>query len=226
VHGTGGAHHTVPNVLYPDLSIGGLAFGGGSLPVGVLPALPIVDPPVAGLVGGDLLSRFDVEFDLPAQRIRFWSVTRRSVACAGPPAWTGPHDAIAAEREGVRLVLPGRLDGQPIRALLDSGARSRILSDRAAARVGVGPAILGADPGGITAGLDLREIPYHWHRFRRLVIGGQVEERPVLTVSPLAESVDLLLGSDWLAPRDVWVSYATDTVFIRRPEPAKKKGGP
>lgn len=217
IQGTGGSSRTVRNVLLPDLEIGSLRLPGGSVPVGRLPAEPRVMPPVVGLLGADVLSHFDVELDLPEHRLVLWTIRLDSVACAPPPAWSGSHDGIALERRGDRLVLPARLDGQPITALVDTGARSRILSVQAAARLGVGADRLGVDPGGITAGVDLHEAEYHWHRFRNLSIGAETQQHPVLTVAPLAEQVDLLLGADWFATRDVWISYATSQLFVRPP---------
>jgi hypothetical protein len=162
-----------------------------------------------------VLSRFDVEFDLAHRRIGFWRIVAGSVACAPPPGWSGRYDTIALGRRGNRMTMRAVLDGRAISVLVDSGARSRIVSTKAAARLGVSGDRLGADPGGVNAGVDLHESVYHWHRFARLTVGSETMERPVLTVAPLAEEVDMLLGADWFAERDVWVSYATDTMFVR-----------
>jgi predicted aspartyl protease len=224
VEGTGGAGHVVPNVRFASLVVGGLPLGGGSLPVGTLPAEPVLQPPVAGLLGADALGTFDLDLDLPHRRLGIWSVRLGSVACAPPPAWAatpGGWDTIPLQRHGQRFTLTVQLDGQPLTALLDTGARSRILSVAAARRLGVGPDVIGADPGGITAGVDLHETDYHWHRFRSLRIGSETEAQPVLTVAPLAEHVDLLLGADWFAAHEVWLSNATNEMFVRRPAPGR-----
>ncbi len=215
LRGTGGTGKRVPNVLLPFLAIGGMRLDGESVPVGSLPAMPVVDPPVAGLLGADVLSRFDLELDLPHRRIGFWRIKAGSIACASPPGSDKPFEAIALRRDGDRLRLDARLDGQPISVLVDTGARSRILSTAAARRLGVAGDRLGADPGGVNAGIDLHPSEYHWHRFRKLVIGSETTRDPVLTVAPLAEPVDLLLGADWFAAREVWISYATNTLFVR-----------
>ena len=215
MQGTGGTGRTVPNVFYPDLAIGEWHLAGGSMPVGGLPGMPVVTPPVAGLIGADVLSQFDVEFDLQRHRIVFWQIRSQSLLCSPPPAWDGTFDTIPLERHGNRLTLAARLDGVTITALVDSGARSRILSRRAAARLGVGADRLDGDPGGITAGVDLHETSYHWHRFDTLTIGRETQHRPVLTVAPLDEQADLLLGADWFATHDVWISYATNQMFVR-----------
>lgn len=215
MQGTGGTGRTVPNVFYPDLIIGALRLQGGSMPVGGLPGMPVVTPPVAGLIGADVLAQFDVEFDLPQRRIVFWQIRSLSLLCSPPPVWEGVFDTIPLERHGNRLTVAAKLDGSTITALVDSGARSRILSRRAAARLGVDADRLDGDPGGITAGVDMHETSYHWHRFKTLTIGGETQKRPVLTVAPLDEQADLLLGADWFATHDVWISYSTNQMFVR-----------
>ncbi len=226
LRGTGGTGARVPNVLLPWLAFGQMRLGPLSLPVGSLPAMPRVDPPVAGLLGADVLSRFDLELDLPHRRIGFWRIRTGSVACAPPPGRDGTYQAIPLRHDGDRVAIEARLDGRLVSVLVDTGARSRILSTAAARRLGVDGDRLGADPGGVNAGIDLHPSEYHWHRFRRLTIGTETAVDPVLTVAPLAEPVDLLLGADWFAAHQVWISYATGTMFVRTAAPARSRPGP
>ncbi len=217
LQGTGGTGGSTGVARLPELAIGSLTLGDISIPVGELPAAPRLDPPVAGFLGGDVLSQFDLDLDVPAGALSLYRIDLPSFACAPPPTWSGPFETIALDAHGVRLSLPAMLDGQPISALFDTGARSHLLSRAAAQRLGVSSETLAADPGGITSGVDLREQPYHWHRFSSLRIGDETEPSPVLTVAPLSEPFDMLLGSDWLAGREVWLSYATRRLFVRRP---------
>ena len=213
--GTGGTGRSTAIAQVRGLTIGSLALGDVLMPVGPLPAAPQLDPPVAGFLGGDVLSQFDLEIDIRRSTLALYRVSLPSLACAGPPAWKPPFQAIPLAMHGVRLSLTVTLDGHRISALLDTGARSRILSRAAALRIGVSPDRLAADPGGITSGVDMREQVYSWHRFHRLTIGDEVIHSPVLTVAPLYEPFDMLLGTDWLAQRQVWISYAGRQVFLR-----------
>ena len=53
-----------------QLALGGVVVAGAQdMAVGTLPSLEGLDPPVAGLLGGDVLSRFEVDLDLPAGRM-------------------------------------------------------------------------------------------------------------------------------------------------------------
>ncbi|OUJ14899.1 hypothetical protein HK28_10715 [Acetobacter sp. DsW_063] len=230
--GPGGDGGVAPNVIARSLRIGGLELGPVSLPMGFLPARPNIHPPVEGLLGGDLLSgdgavlwhppvvapagggRVDaLELDAPSGRMAFWTAGAAE-ACDQPPRVEGGWASLPATRRGRRIVLKIRLDGHDLTALLDSGARSRIVSQEAAAALGVSKDALERDPGGTTAGVDGRASIYRWHRFHSLTIGGETELNPVLTVARVSEPVDMLLGSDWFAQRRVWISYREGRVFV------------
>lgn len=214
MQGTGGMGRMVPNVVVRSLTLGGLETGPVSMPVGDLPGKPVTQPPVEGLVGGDLLSHYDVEFNVAEGWLTFWSVKSGSSACAGPADWHVIYRAVPLESAGRRVIVQVLLDGKPLRALVDSGARSRILSDKAAERLGVSARTLAADPGGLTSGVDGHQQVYHWHRFQTFQIGQEQEKSPVLTVAPIHDSVDMLLGSDWFAAHRVWISYQTGMLYV------------
>ncbi|OAG77622.1 Aspartyl protease [Acetobacter malorum] len=214
MQGTGGMGRMVPNVVVRSLTLGGLETGPVSMPVGDLPGKPVTQPPVEGLVGGDLLSHYDVEFNVAEGWLTFWSVKSGSSACAGPADWHVIYRAVPLESAGRRVIVQVLLDDKPLRALVDSGARSRILSDKAAEKLGVSARTLAADPGGLTSGVDGHQQVYHWHRFQTFQIGQEQEKAPVLTVAPIHDSVDMLLGSDWFAAHRVWISYQTGMLYV------------
>ncbi|WP_152548705.1 retroviral-like aspartic protease family protein [Kozakia baliensis] len=220
LHGANGRGQLAPNLLVSSLRIGGKDLGGHSIPLGALPSLPDVSPPIIGLIGADVLSGYDLEIDVPHRKLTLWTVKLGSEACRRPPPWHSGYATLNARAEGGRLSVAFRLDGQNGWALVDSGARSHILSRNFAHRVGVSDAMLARDPGGITSGVDLNARWYHWHRFNRLELGTEAVDaanpvwvKPVLTVSDVRDGVDMLLGADWFARHDVWVSYATSQVF-------------
>jgi Aspartyl protease len=232
LHGTGGIAGVVPNAIVPDLRLGTagpdqeeLDLGMVSMPVGDLPGQPVIQPPVAGLLGGDVLAGLDVEFDVAGGWLSFWRVRSDAASChdapdgggaeGGVPAWHGVYETIPLLRAGHRVSVAAELDGMPLTALVDSGARSRILSTDMAARAGLSADRLAGDPGGETSGVDGRRVLYHWHAFTSLRIGRWVERAPVLTVAPLPDGLDMLLGADWFARHDVWISYATGRMFVR-----------
>lgn len=214
--GTGGdpqdSDTGTPNAILSDLALGGLHLLRRSVPVAALPAAPLLTPRVAGLLGADLLGSFDVLIDVPARHLALLPP-----GCGTP--WPGA-DRVVLDRAGDRLLAPVALDGTPLFALVDTGARALVLDRAAAGRLGVTDAALDADPGGITQGIDLHDVTFHWHRFARLQVGATVLRDPVLTVFPLAEEAPMLLGAAWFQPRRVLLSYAGQ-MMVFDPDPAR-----
>ncbi|AOW49373.1 retroviral-like aspartic protease family protein [Acetobacter ascendens] len=212
VRGTGGIGRIVPNAIVRSFRVQNVEFGPVSVPVDTLPAVPQTEPEVEGLMGGDLLSRYDVEFNVAGGTLSFWSAN--SADCNGPEGWRYIYRAVPLQAAGQRVVAEVTLDGTKLKALVDSGARSRIVSIGAAERIGVSRQALAADPGGMTTGVDGHQQIYHWHKFHLFQIGQEQEKSPVLTVAPVHDTVDMLLGSDWFAAHRVWISYRTHTLYV------------
>ncbi|MDT8870917.1 retroviral-like aspartic protease family protein [Komagataeibacter rhaeticus] len=135
----------------PDLRVGGVDFGARSVPVGELPGQPMIHPPVAGLLG-DILSRFDLDMDVAGGTLALWDIRHASVACARLPAWDGPYETLPLRRQDNRFLLEVQLAGRPVTALLDSGARSRIVSPEIAHRAGITSRNLRVTPAGSRRG--------------------------------------------------------------------------
>jgi hypothetical protein len=194
------------------LDLGGIIWPGPSLGVGALPQFPGVAPPVAGLLGADLLARYDVELDMPGRRMALYSVTGCGEYPTGP--WT---DALALSRTASGLAfLSAMVDGQRVRALLDTGARTSLLSRQTASRLGVSADMLAGDTTRSGVGIGLADITLHQHRFNEVRLGSVVARRMVLDVADLGlPGVDMLLGLDFLGSRQVWISYATGRLFLR-----------
>lgn len=171
------------------------------------------EPPVAGLLGANYLSDFDVELDLPEQRMTLWQVN----GCDGDFAFRNlPHWRLPLRRYApARMVATVQIDGQSLSALIDWGANATVLSQTAAARLGVTPAMLEADPAGHSIGTDRNEIEFHLHRFAEIRIGNGVFRQARIQVAPVhLLDVDMLLGLDYARTRHLWLSYATRQLFV------------
>ena len=214
MRGTGGIGNIAPNVRVMSLRIGFAQFGPLSMPVASLPV--VLTPRVAGLIGGDLLSRYDVELDVSEQTMALWHMhSNCKREHAAPVGWRYIYRAVpltitAQHRAFVKVIL----DGHSLLALLDTGARSRVLSKKATLRIGVSTQALSADKGGVTQGVDAHKRPYHWHQFHFFQIGQEIEPHPTLTVASLQDTADMLLGAEWFARHRVWISYQTKTLYI------------
>jgi len=209
---TAGGAIATQNALLRSFAIGGLEMLDRSVAVGPLPGSQ--GAALQGLIGADWLTDFDVELDLPNRRIGLYRVE----GCGPDHApWPGPTVSLPARIVGRGLVvLSAELDGQPVSALLDSGANSSILSSAAATRIGVAAAALARDPTGQSVGIDGSAMVTHRHRFERFRIGTATYGNPVVSVAAMHNVLaDLLLGLDWLRGNRVWISYATHQVTLQ-----------
>ncbi|CAI3925464.1 MULTISPECIES: retroviral-like aspartic protease family protein [Commensalibacter] len=214
VQGPRGGQELVQNVLIQRMGLGKLTIGPLSVPLGNLPSSPRLDIPVIGLIGADILSHFDLEFNVQAGILSFWHVESYSMLCHVPPFWGDNMQSVPLKMVGHRPFVDVKVDHKPLVALLDSGARSRIVAFDTALKIGVPYHILTQDPGGIASGVDMRSTRYYWHKFKSFQLGDDIEPNPTLTVSPLHDSMNMLIGSDWFATRHVWVSYARQKLFF------------
>jgi predicted aspartyl protease len=173
-------------------------------------------PGIEGLVGGDMLSDYDVEFDLPDHRFRLWHA---SGCGAGDLPWSGPRSTIPVQVAGGEwLHVPVTIDGKAIDAVLDSGTAISLLQTDAARRAGVTQKALAADPYVLVRGVDGGAISVRVHRFSFLSVGDDRITAPQIGVGEMRLGApEMLLGLDYLRSRRVWVSYRTEQIFVQRP---------
>lgn len=199
-----------------SIALGGLALHrrtltrDTSLTVGILPGGGAAD----GLLGRDLLTLYDVVIDPGARRLTLYDVR----GCAGRfLPWRGAYAAAPATVPmGQALVFESRVDGQGLRTLLDTGAGASLVTAPGMMRLGLTAAGLAGDPQGATHGIGPFPVRMYRHRFASLSVGGEAVRDPSLWVAEIRvlPVVDLILGTDWLGSRRVWLSYATAQVFV------------
>jgi len=215
IHGAGGTVVT-RNVLVRSLRIGNQDWLAGSLATGSLARQYQEDPPMVGVLGADYLERFDIELDVPHQRMVLWRVEH----CLGDfVPWQVRHFPVRLTRyQPNRMVAQVRIDGYPVPALIDWGATSTAISTAAAAAVGVTPAMLLHDQALTTRGVDQNLLSAHRHLFALVAVGPVLYRNVILEVVDLhVPDVGMLLGADLVRTRHVWLSYATNQMFVEQP---------
>jgi len=228
VHGIGG-NVVTHNVMIRSLKVGTQDWQGGSVATGHL-GRPFQDPhqegpPVAGVLGADHLDIFDVELDIPHRRMVLWRVQH----CLGDfVPWHLPHFAIRLTRyQPNRMVTHVQIDGHPVTALIDWGSNTTSITTATSAALGVTPEMLARDRSGTSSGTDQNELSVHMHRFAELVIGPGTFRNVAIEVADLnVTDVGMLLGLDYVRTRHVWLSYASDQMFVERPVPAVPTASP
>jgi predicted aspartyl protease len=214
----------VGNVVLSSFEFAGTRYGAWSVASIALPALagagtgkpkPVASPP-AGLIGADLLSQYDVDFDLGARSMRLYKVQNCSKIT---PPWTEPYTPLAIKVTPDKKVwMPVEIDGYRLSALLDTGATSFAITKSAARKAGVTETMLKADPAAETRGVGGVVLKEPAHRFNTVLIGGETLQNLQMPLIGIDLGQNALVGQTYLLSRRVWISYSTQMLYIGAPK--------
>ncbi len=169
---------------------------------------------IDGLLGRDFLSLFDLDLNFPSRRLTLYDVA----GCTGRfLPWSVDYLSIPVENPAESaLIVTVTLNGVKLHALLDTGASETLIAAPGMARLGLGLDRLRNDPSQIVNGLGPHTVTMWRHRFEGFQVGGENFGSPTFLVSPIQLNPisDLLLGADWLLNRQVWISFATNQLFV------------
>jgi predicted aspartyl protease len=206
-----------------------------------------------GLVGADILLARDMEISLANREIKYfepkacdntflayWDENASSV----PMREISPADS--------RQMITVEINGQKLRAIIDSGATTSAIDLAAAARIGITPASPGVTKVGSVSGIGKHEITSWRAQFASFSIGDETTKNPririedlygaaqkdsdtLATSEMLHDAPDMLLGADFLqahhvlfaiSQRRLYFSYVGGRVFdpgTEAPAPAAAK---
>lgn len=192
---------------------------------------PLGRSQVAMILGQDILSHSDVEFDLAKGMIRFV----RPLGCTRTDSlayWGGDYSEASIEpvsREAPHIIVPVVLNGRRMRAMLDTGAWTTVVTTNAAARAGVRQGSAETEASGRSSGVGKRSVSTALATFDTLQIGDQTIQKPRLRIANLfgggrrttgsrlassSDDVDLILGADFFRAHRVLVSYSQQRVVF------------
>ncbi len=177
------------------------------------------DELVAGLLGADLLAHYDVALDEPASSLMLYTA-QSGCGPIAPPDGSGHArwSAVPIEvSEGDKLLVDVLVNGQPVRAVLDTGAAGALMSPAAARRIGLATGGRMVRVGGI--GED--QVTGSVQRLASLAVGGIKLANTSLLVAaqslPVLQDADMLLGTTLLARVPVMISYRSHTLWLKAP---------
>jgi predicted aspartyl protease len=214
----------------PDLMIG--LMKGDNIPVIVMPRRPNERTDIDGILGPDILSRFDADFDFANHKLNLILPDH----CAGEVVYWSKDFADADFRtSGLHVVLNMMLDGHEVRAVLDTGsARTHLYENVARNMFGLDRTSPGMEPiPGIAPG-SLEQFRY---RFKSLSIGGLAINNPVIYIlpnlaqqsfnhnhlakedldpqyAPHLESEDVILGMDVISKLHLYIAYQEHKIYL------------
>ncbi len=193
----------------PDLSVGGARIARAAAVVSPLSASGLSNFPAYGLLGQDILSNWDLDFDAAHDKL----MLDQPQHCAIPAApWGGSADSVDIRTANGDIRFSVIVDGHPMTAMLDTGAAGTFIESGAA---GLDEASLAHDPSAQARGVNLMNVRARRHRFEHLVIGG-VDEGPITAAVGTMEfpGVDMLLGENFLHHHRVYVAFHADKLLI------------
>ena len=197
-----------------SLTLGGLALrrhtvaADNSVVVGPIDE-QVGDTPIAGLLGEDFLSAFDLDLDLPGGTVTLYSVA----GCSGRfLPWKSSYETISAWRP-VRNVLAVamKVGDVALEAEFDSGALHSVITLPGMIALG-----LAGGGSGTMRGFGPGSLAARMQHFDAVQVGASPASAMDMVIAPVRtlRSIGALLGADWLSTRRVWVSWATNQVFV------------
>jgi len=173
-----------------------------------------------GLIGQNLLQRWDVEYDLANGMLRLML----DEGCHGVMLayWTKPGEAfteISIPRPTPRdplTVGSAYINGVKIRVVFDTGASLSLLSTRAAERAGVKTDTPGVTDGGSSRGIGRNVVknyiaPFDSFKFE----GGEEIRHTHLRMADFdLEGADMLLGADFFLSHRVFVAHSQNKLYF------------
>ncbi len=166
----------------------------------------------AATLGANWLSRMDVEIDPVARKVTFFPSSHCGDEIVG---W--PHSDLAVlpvkiDRGEHLVTIPLELDGQVIRALIDTGSPETFISARAASR------LFGIEAGPGKEEINLtragKALSVYRHRFHALKMGDIVFRDPWLVVAPMASgNPDIILGMHDLGSLHLYFAYGDHKLY-------------
>jgi hypothetical protein len=168
-----------------------------------------------GLIGDDILSQFDVEFDFAAKQLSFYSVHNCYDTFI---PWTGTYARVPFDHHDEKIVIDLFLNDERTRAIFDTGNNVSFISRRSSALWHVSDAELMNTKAQSTSPLNGgTSLPVRLYRFTKIRIGDETLPQKDMGII----DVDLLMGTanlglDYCKGHKLWISYRNETMFVSR----------
>ena len=174
---------------------------------------------VSLVLGEDLLSATDIEFDLASRAVRLFEP--RDCQGVSLAYWAKGAAAEAALEPGGRTMFTVSVNGRPMHAMFDTGTTVSALTMPEAARFGLTPQSPGVVTAGCSIGIGRKPVDYWSGPFESFAIGNETIRNPALrfgeifkSAAPLAELPQMVLGMDFLRTHRVYVARSQKKLYF------------
>jgi predicted aspartyl protease len=193
-------------------------FGGSVFPNVKFLTIRDIGGGAAGLVGQNLLHTSDNEYDLKGGMLRL--VRPQDCATTQLAYWATPgmtYSVVPLESEGHytgHTIVTIAVNGQQMRAYLDTGADTSFITAHAAGRAGVRTSDEGVKRAGDSHGLD-GDIKTWVATFASIKIGDEEIKNAKLAIGEsVANDFDVLIGADFFMAHHVYVANSQGKVYF------------
>ncbi len=169
------------------------------------------DPAGDGILGMDLLSRYDLDLDLAGQQV---SLFAPGTSCVPPGSHSRPLRALSDMTDGPWLIVS--VGGVTFRALIDTGAQHSFIMASAASRIGETAKSGTAGRKFQVVGVGSAREPAVLRVFDQLVVGDAVIPKLDIAVIGTLRGPGVILGDDVLRRLHVRIT-ANGKLFIAQP---------
>jgi tetratricopeptide (TPR) repeat protein/predicted aspartyl protease len=176
--------------------------------------------PLDGLIGNNLLSFADTEFDLANGVIRLFKPVgcRQNTNLAYWAAQTGAYGSVpmpAAAAPDFKIVVHVQVNGHDMTAIIDSGAGRSYISRDAAKTADVTVSTAGVKTASVGYGVGRHPINSWTATFQTFRIGDEEVKNAVLEIGDgQLSDADMLIGADFLLSHRVYVANSEHKLFF------------
>jgi predicted aspartyl protease len=227
ISGVGGSREAQATVI-KELKLGDQARRDVQMPMGGFNRPSASD--FAMIIGQDVLARKDAEFDLSGNMIRLV----QPVGCTpedGLAYWGGAYAEARIEpvtKEAPHVFTTVQVNGKSMRAMIDTGAWTTVITPRGAARAGV----RGGEEAGRVGGMGRGTVAASVATFDTLTIGDQTVSKPKLRIVDVFRSnrapttgsrlgsdaanndPDMIIGADFFRAHRVLIAYSQRRMYF------------
>ncbi|MDE1145502.1 MAG: retroviral-like aspartic protease family protein [Azospirillaceae bacterium] len=178
-------------------------------------------PDIAGILGENFLSQFDLDIDIAHNSV----VLLKAMDCDDDTPlvlWQGNYadaDIGRSQQGNPKIWLTVKLNGQDVHAILDTGAYTSVLTQRAAERAGIKPDSPGVTRSGGSQGIGDNEVQDYVGVFDSFELGDEQIKHVRLRFGDLFEHrgynvPEMLLGLDFLRAHRVMVAHSQRKIYF------------
>jgi hypothetical protein len=204
------------NVIPSVLGFGDLVYRNRSTVVAEMDFGKQEENDSVGLLGDDILSQFDVEFDFPSRKLTFY----REFGCYDTfLPWTGTYSTLPFDHHGASIAIDVILNQERTSAIVDTGNNASFISRKSSALWDVSDDELLETKGRSTSPLNGgTSFAIRTYNFEKVRIGDEIFSKMTMRVADVELAIGSAnLGLDFWRTRKVWISYPTNWMFISNP---------